>query len=208
MTKERPKFALVLDAMGVIYRDGDDVADLLVPFIAEKKGIRDGDVINKHYLSASLGEISANEFWRSVGLCPAVEDEYLSRHRLTPGLKGFLERASGQFSSIYCLSNDVAEWSLKLRKRFGLESAITQWLISGDLHKRKPSLDIYTKLLETALSPPDRIIFVDDREKNLDAAAELGMKTICFAFRPKDKDNRHQTASSFEEVSKVATSMC
>lgn len=208
MNKEKFKFTLVLDAMGVIYRAGDDVAELLVPFIAEKNGTRSVDAIKNYYLSASLGNISANEFWLAVGLAPAVEDEYLLRHRLMPGLLGFIDKASEQFSSIHCLSNDVAEWSLKLRKRFGLETKITQWLISGDVRQRKPSQEIYEKLLETSNLAADRIIFVDDREKNLDAASEFGIKTIRFAPRPEDDQNsKHKKVSSFGEISTVVAQM-
>ena len=208
MTKGNSKPTLVLDAMGVIYRTGDDVAELLVPFIAEKNGMRAVDVINKHYLSASLGEMSANEFWLAVGLTPAVENEYLLRHRLMPGLLEFIEKASGQFSSIHCLSNDILEWSHKLRKRFGLEATITQWVISGDVHQRKPSRGIYEKLIEITEIAANQIIFVDDREKNLDAASKLGIKTIRFAPRPENGQNsKHETVSSFEEISTVVAQM-
>lgn len=65
---------LVLDAMGVIYSVGDDVRDLLCPFIAEKGGSTDTSKIEKLYHSASLGYMSAFEFWKAVDVNPELED--------------------------------------------------------------------------------------------------------------------------------------
>jgi FMN phosphatase YigB (HAD superfamily) len=102
---------LVLDAMGVIYSVGDDVKDLLCPFIEEKGGIRDVSRIESLYVSASLGSMSAFEFWEAVNLSPEVEDEYLRRHKLTDGLIGFLEEMKSRDYEVWCLSNDLSEWS-------------------------------------------------------------------------------------------------
>ena len=52
---------LVLDAMGVIYETGDDVTDLLVPFIAEKGGTTDVADIEHAYHDASLGLMTSLE---------------------------------------------------------------------------------------------------------------------------------------------------
>ena len=57
---------VVLDAMGVIYQVGDDVADLLYPFIIEKGGAADLAQISRFYIEASLGKITAADFWEAV----------------------------------------------------------------------------------------------------------------------------------------------
>ena len=64
---------LVLDAMGVIYEAADDVAELLMPFIAEKGGREDPDKIKSLYVRASLGEMETDEFWAALGLSPALK---------------------------------------------------------------------------------------------------------------------------------------
>lgn len=53
---------LVLDAMGVIFQAADDVVELLIPFVTEYGG--EEDVVQSAYLDASLGRISADEFWK------------------------------------------------------------------------------------------------------------------------------------------------
>ncbi len=64
------KSVLVLDAMGVIYQSADDVVELLAPFIKNKGGISDLATVEKLYVRASLGELSAVQFWVAVGVSP------------------------------------------------------------------------------------------------------------------------------------------
>ena len=171
---------LVLDAMGVIYTARDDVAELLVPFITANNGTRDFPAIQDAYIRASLGEMPAEEFWRLVGVDSLLEDEYLMTHNLSDGVLEFLPAASDRFDRILCLSNDVSEWSVKLRKRFGLERFISDWFISSDLGIRKPSPEIYDRVIQAAGLSPRNTVFVHDRPKNLDPAQALGITGILF----------------------------
>ncbi|MFC1954634.1 hypothetical protein ACFLVZ_02285 [Chloroflexota bacterium] len=109
---------IALDAMGVIYPVGDDVKDLLYPFILEHGGTDDIAEIEELYHAASLGNISALEFWTGVDIDSGLEDEYLQLHSLSDGLIEFLETLSSLRYQVWCLSNDLSEWSKKLRARF------------------------------------------------------------------------------------------
>jgi len=172
---------LALDAMGVLYEAADDVADLLIPFVHSKGSLACAEAIERAYLAASCGRLDPPAFWRQIGLDPAVEDGYLAGHRLVDGVREVLGAAGGLFGAVCCISNDVAAWSLKLRRSFGIEVLIDPWFISGDLGLRKPDIGIYREALDRlgALAP-HRLLFVDDRVKNLDAAKSLGISTILF----------------------------
>ena len=76
------------------------------------------------------------------------------------------------------MSNDVSEWSIKLRKKFQLDQYIERWFISGDLKIRKPSSGIYDVLIREANVKPTQMLFVDDREKNIVKANEFGIQTV------------------------------
>ena len=185
------KPALVLDAMGVIYQAADDVAELLIPFVTGRGGAQDGAAITDAYMKASRGELTAESFWKTVGLTRAEEDEYLSGHRLMPGLLELLASARQTFGAVWCLSNDVSEWSAALRKTFKLEELFDGWVISGDVRYRKPSAPIY-EILRTRLGSTDRpVVFVDDRLANLAPARCLGMHTIRFGGERIDSDELH-----------------
>ena len=203
--KERQK-AVVLDAMGVLYAVGDDVRDLLCPFIAEKGGSTDTRKIEELYRITSLGQMASREFWQKVGISPGLEDEYLERFRLIDGLLDFLEESKQRGQPVFCLSNDVSEWSKKLRQRFSLDKYIADFIISGDVGMRKPDPAVYRLLLERLNRPAESIVFLDDKVGNLDPAAALGIETILFRsslFRPADLNpvkNTHPVAANFEQV--------
>jgi len=192
---------LVLDAMGVIYSVGDDVRYLLCPFIAEKGGTEDVPRIEQLYRAASLGSISAAEFWRSIGVSPTLDDEYLRRHQLSPGLIDFLETVRARGLEVWCLSNDLSSWSRKLRRRFGLDQYINGYVISADVGCRKPDPAIFHKLLARLGATPGNVLLVDDQPRNLDAAAGLGFTTVLFAPDGSGIDRGdHQIVATFGEL--------
>ena len=174
---------LVLDAMGVIFKSADDVAELLIPFIAEKSGSTDEEVIQSAYLEASLGKISADEFWSQVDVASELEDEFLSRHSLNPGITELLSQAKGNSISVWCLSNDVGRWSDKLRKNLGIDKFLNGSIISGDVGVRKPDKEIYEILIHSSGYKVEDILLVDDREKNVIASREVGIETVMFDLK-------------------------
>lgn len=175
---------LALDAMGVIYQARDDVAELLVPFLSKLGKVNVSD-IEKLYHQCSLGKFSSSFFWQQLGLSHDVEDEYLSNHQLVSGVKEFIVTVRSHFDSVWCLSNDVSEWSIKLREMFELKSLFDGTIISGDVKIRKPSHEIYKALCDASNSRPEDILFIDDRPENVVAAIDCGMKSILFGEQPK-----------------------
>ena len=170
---------LTLDAMGVIFQARDDVAELLVPFI-RKRSEASITLIEELYQKCSLGEFSSSVFWEKVGLSPEVEDEYLRCHLLVNSVKEFIVEARDYFDSIWCLSNDVSEWSAKLRQMFVLEELFDGFIISGYVNSRKPSPNIFKALFSTSNSKPKDFLFIDDRPRNVLAAIDQGMQSILF----------------------------
>ncbi len=195
---------VVLDAMGVIYPvgdDGDDVKHLLIPFIREKGGSEDIENIERLYLQASLGKLTAFQFWQKVGLDPKLEDEYLKKFRLAPGLIDFLETANSRKVAVWCLSNDVSEWSRKLRENFGLNKYMQGFIISGDVMARKPDTAIFKYLLKLTGGEAADIAVVDDRLYNLEAAASLGYGTVLFNSAGHSlPQERHRMTVGFKEL--------
>lgn len=190
---------LALDAMGVIYKVGDDVAELLRPFIAKHGGTADVALVQTMYREASLGRMPSAEFWRQVGLDPALENAYLDGVRLARGLRPFLRSVKPSVASIWCLSNDVSEWSRKLRDRFGLDRLLDGYVISGDVGARKPDPAIYRHLIAQVGAEPASIVFVDDRLPNLDAAAALGIESIYFG-RITGAASKYPSAEQFHDL--------
>jgi HAD superfamily hydrolase (TIGR01509 family) len=192
---------VALDAMGVIYSEANDGANLLYPFIVDQGGCKDVREILRLYTAASLGRISAAEFWMSAGIDPSLEDEYLGRHELSEGLNDFLEAATASGKELWCLSNDVSDWSRKLRERFALGRYFRGFVISGDTGTRKPDPAIYGSLLEQANCKPCDVVFVDDRLRNIEAAAALGIRSVLFKPEPEEMPgHKYPIAMDFAEL--------
>lgn len=192
---------IVLDAMGVIFSVGNDDRDLLCPFVEEKGGTKDFPKIEILYHSASLGRITSAEFWEAVGLDPGLEDEYLQRYELTDGLTDFLKAVNSQGYEVWCLSNDILEWSKKLRARFGLNKYIRGFVISGNVGARKPEQAIFNHLIGQLTTSPRDVVFVDDQRRNLNVAAALGFNTILFVPGDHDlTDEKYIVATSFADI--------
>jgi putative hydrolase of the HAD superfamily len=190
---------ILLDAMGVLYVVGDDVGELLIPFLRERGTPRSEREIQEAYRLVSLGAMEARAFWEAMGVDPAGEDDYLSGHRLQAGLEAFLDRLPAGLR-LACLSNDVSEWSRKLRLRFGLEPRIPDWLISGDLGLRKPDGRIYDQASQRLGVSPGRILFVDDRLANVRSARAQGMQAVLFDAGAAPGD---EPAYTFEGLSRL-----
>ncbi len=194
---------VVLDAMGVIYRHGNDVEDLLIPFVEDNGGTANHADIRENYRQTSLGRMTTAEFWAAVGVegdAAQLDRAYLSQFRMTGGLLAFLDKLNHKKVPVACLSNDVSLWSRLLRQGFNLDTKIGPWIISGDIGARKPDPAIYEALRTTVGAPFDVYLFIDDRIENLDAARELGMRTALFAPNGAPHDtNGHRVVTGFNE---------
>jgi len=171
---------VVLDAMGVIFESADDVAELLIPFVRGSGGTGEVQTIRSAYVDASLGVLSADEFWTAVGLDSTFEDEYLAMHALVPGALDFVRAAQNSGVAVWCLSNDVERWSRKLRASFGIDRLLSGAVISSEARARKPDIAIYRCLLDRCGYGAADILFVDDRLANVGAALATGIPSIEF----------------------------
>jgi putative hydrolase of the HAD superfamily len=145
--------------------------------------------------------MTATEFWQAVGVAPNLEDEYLQRHKLTDGLIEFVEAVNSSGGEVWCLSNDLSEWSRKLRDRFNLERYLRCFVISGDVGLRKPDPKIFQYLIRRLHVDAGNAVFVDDNPKNLDSATELGFKTILFDTNRENLSHSvYKSARNFNEL--------
>lgn len=197
---------VIFDVMGVIFTVGDDTNDLLVPFVQERNKMITKEEINIAYMDASLGKITSNEFWRNVGICQPGEEQKLCRTYLDTCLildSNFVQIAERlkNYYHLAILSNDVSEWSVYLRKKYGIDDLMEFSIISGDVMCRKPNKRIYKIALEHTKEDAANCVFVDDRDKNLIPALEQGMKVIRF-LRDEDRTELDNvvTISGFLEL--------
>lgn len=174
---------IILDVMGVIFEVGDDVNDLLVPYVRKRNSLASPDKINKLYIEASLGKMSSFDLWEELGFMddyPDIEKDCLDTClTIDPEFRDIALSLARSYS-LAILSNDVKEWSDYLRSRFHLNELFEAVVISGEVGYRKPDERIYTILLDRIGLDALSCVLIDDRSKNLRIASQLGMKTIQF----------------------------
>ena len=78
------------------------------------------------------------------------------------------------------LNNESAELNVHRIRAFGLGGIFPTFFTSCWLGVRKPTHEIYARVLGMTQADPARTLFVDDRMQNLTPAAALGMRTIHF----------------------------
>ena len=174
---------VALDGMGVLYREGNDIAELLVPFARQRGSEVPSDEIAAKARLMSLGRMTPTQFWPSIGVegdPNELDAAYLSTHQLSPGVVKYLRKLRSEGVRAACVTNDAAEWATKLRSSHSLEGLIDPWVVSGSVGVRKPEAPIFEVLRRVTGEAPASILIVDDDIATLDAARNLGFGTAWF----------------------------
>jgi len=193
---------VALDGMGVLYREGNDIHEILVPFVREFGSTVTEDEIVARSRALSLGRMTTADFWRSIGIdgdTNELDEAYLGRFQLSPGVIKFLRTLRDQGVQVACITNDATAWANKLRVKHSLEGLVDPWVMSGAVGVRKPDRPIFEVLRRVTGQPPSLIMVVDDDLANLDAAREFGYQTAWFApGATVEESNGHAILRSFE----------
>ncbi|MGH9605962.1 MAG: HAD family hydrolase [Terracidiphilus sp.] len=118
---------------------------------------------------------------------PFTREEFVTfmfdRSELLPdGATGILRevRASDK-CMVGALNNEARETNEYRFNEFGLREYFQVAFSSCYLGMRKPEPAIYRRALDILGKPAERVLFIDDRQQNVDGAAAAGMKAIRFA---------------------------
>ena len=186
---------IVFDMMGVLFKDKDDVKACLIPFLRENQIKESDNTIYQKYISASLGNIKSKKFWEYFKLSN-LDQEYLDiKLKYDSKSLDVVKRFKENFH-FGIISNDLSEWSIYLRKKYGIADWISISIISGDVGIRKPDKGIYNIFLEKANISPQECIFIDDNIKNLLPAKKIGFQCILFAVGQHSCTHFHESQFS------------
>ncbi|MEV0802429.1 HAD-IA family hydrolase [Kribbella sp. NPDC050281] len=172
---------VVLDAMGVLYRHGNVVSGVMIPYLRDLGCTAGEDEIRRLYRHCTLGELSTEDFWAALGVGHSASDvEYCGRHQLTAGTVDTLRSLRAADVIVLVLTNDAGPWSAHLRRRFGLEPYVDHWFVSSEIRARKPSPAAYDAVLAHPGVEAGSTVLVDDRPTNLAAAHAAGFRPVLF----------------------------
>jgi putative hydrolase of the HAD superfamily len=136
----------------------------------------------KLFGKAQVGKLSSHDFLAHLGYDDpeAAMKDYLENYlTLDADFKGFAEKAVKEYKLVL-LSNDVSEWSKYLTELHGIDKYFHDKIVSGDVGFKKPDSEIFTLAASRLGCRVENCVFIDNGVNNLNAAVELGIKTILF----------------------------
>jgi putative hydrolase of the HAD superfamily len=136
------------------------------------------------------GKITEDKFWTVFLSQSGVEkfdlDEAKSFYKQNQGPNGQMLEYVKELSKnhkISILSNIPKEWVDYKIATFGLDKIFNPIIASGYVGCKKPDKEIFEIALKKLNSKAKDCVFIDDREKNIVTAKQLGMKTILFVSK-------------------------
>lgn len=134
---------------------------------------------------SDLGKITRDEFNREASRLSGIPVEEVVRGidletHLNISLIEYTRILIDRGFRIACLSNGTKEWTLKVMVDSNLTDLFEEITLSADLGIVKPDPEIYQYTLKRLALPAAEVVFVDDRQANVDAAEALGIRSLLF----------------------------
>ena len=92
----------------------------------------------------------------------------------------FLHACRAHGKKVFVLSNFIREPFAQMRPRFDFFDLFDELVVSGYVHKVKPSPDIFQHVIDTYQLDPARTLFIDDSPANIEGALHCGWQGICY----------------------------
>ena len=123
----------------------------------------------------------------------------LAQSKILPdGALGIVaELAASKSLMIGCLNNEARETNDYRFATWGLRNYFKVAFSSCYVGLRKPGLEIYTRAVDILGASPQRILFIDDRQENVDGALQAGMTGIRYEGEKKLRERLKELEVSF-----------
>ncbi len=181
-----PFDVILFDVGGVLLTNGWDHAERAGA--ASKFGLDHASFEARHNTVVDAwekGEISRDAYLDTAVFNeprPFSRDEFfafiLAQSKVLPnGALGILaELAASKSCMVGCLNNEARETNDYRFATFGLRQYFKVAFSSCYVGLRKPHVEIYRRAIDILGVPSQRILFIDDRQENVDGAVQAGMK--------------------------------
>ncbi len=131
------------------------------------------------------GEITPDEFWMAIGTrlgltaeeALAMQRDYYAGDELNAEMVGLVRRAREQGMRIGMLSNAYCDLGPYL-SRFGVLELFDELVFSAVVGITKPDPAVYALACGKLGVPPERTLFIDDMERNVESARAWGMQAL------------------------------
>lgn len=175
--------ALLIDVMDTLVRDPfyEDAPRALGMSFDEMMAAKDptawqeyerGEIDEEAFLARYFADGRAYD---QEGLVAAMRAGY----RWIDGMEELLAELRERGVALHALSN-YSDWYLAIDAKLGLGRYLSWDFVSCNTGVRKPDAEAYLGAARALALPPSECLFVDDRERNVAAAREVGMPAVRF----------------------------
>ena len=179
--------AIIFDFTGIFSND-DEI--LFIDAISRKHNIERSkveEVFYKLQKEAEYGKLEEKEFCErfckelSIPLDYGLLDfKFTLKKMINPEMMNLVDELRKKGFKLGLLSNDSnASWS-RAKKALDIELHFDIIVFSHMVGARKPSEEIFQYLLKNLNLEKEEIIFIDDSEKNVKGAEDIGIKSFLF----------------------------
>jgi len=182
--------AILVDFGGVLFTPG---TRLFYKEHMKPLGVTEEQFKGIFYAKAELGrgyrldKIDEKTFWEhalkklNLDVNPKeYAEKWHSCFRINEELRDFLIGLKKKGYLILGATNNIIERSSYLEKKYSFAKDFDKIYFSFKTGKIKPDADYFEHILGDLKLKPEECVFIDDQEKNLIPARELGIKTILF----------------------------
>mgnify|MGYP001571040932 CR=1 FL=1 len=192
MVKEASKSdikAIIFDAGGVLFKhDWEKVkAEIMKKYGFSIFLYSDypEEIRKKYDRKISVGEISLKKVFRELSglneVDEVIEDykkTYLKHEVVDKKMLGLIKDLKKKYK-IFCLTN-TSDLHFEANTKAGLFSVFDKVYASSNIGFKKPEKEAFEVILKDNNLRAEEYIFIDDVEKNVKAASEIGMKGLVF----------------------------
>lgn len=168
---------IILDLFGVVISQNRKT---LLDFAKIKNQGLDIEKAENLFQKAINGEIEENEFLANLGLNEKDLNTFIqTKLSLNDGFIDFA-KALGSKYNMALMTNNTCKFTEMILEHFGIKKYFKYIFVSSEMKAAKPKFEILDKAMEIMKTSPSECIFIDNREKNLLSAEEVGLAPILF----------------------------
>ncbi|KIE58352.1 hydrolase [Methylacidiphilum kamchatkense Kam1] len=182
-----PINTLFLDVGGVLLTNGWDSTGRKKA--AEVFGLDPVEFEERHHLTFDTyeqGKLTLHDYLKRTVFYqnrPFSMDDFrqfmFSLSRPYPEMIELIKSLKNKYNlRIAVLSNEGRELQIYRIQTFGLYNFIDYFIVSSFVHLRKPDVDIFQLALDVSQSPPQSVLYIEDRPMFVDIARSLGIEAI------------------------------
>lgn len=142
-------------------------------------------IITENWRLARVNNISSKLFWKNladfIGIDPnLLRKDLMDFFGFRQDVFNLAKKLKKNKYKLGLLSNQIEDWMEEVIKKYKFNQTFDVIVTSYESKIAKPDISIFREIVKKLNVKPEECIFIDDLDKNVLSAKQIGMKTILF----------------------------